>query len=462
MTKRKSKKRDERHMMSRRSLIKWTLAAGAAFGVSRSRVYDVLEKTAGKQVAYAAEDGTAGYLISIHAGNGGLANFQLLWPQVDVAEAANPASAWHNPSGTRRVDGTDKPLIVSDTTPWTNLGPRRQVSCFMAGNNQTHTPNRTFSVGGSPLSSVLAAMQTSRSSVIPAIGVGDVGSTNGVAGAPALAGVASPDGIVSLFNSAASREGGILASSEDAEMYKAHYDALASLNRGANRSTTRSAYGTAKGAASFLGSNLADVLAITAADEARYGVDGNMPDSIRQMARSFIVGVKAFKLGLTNALFLPGMRDDPHGMFENGNGRALNTAINLTKVLNGLMDDLVEAQDGSGKSLADQTTIVIHGDTPKDPNVREGWPDGTPGGSNWTYVYGAGYLKTGWFGSVDRNGNALGFDPASGSDAALDRATVGDAAGAAIAYAVSRGDSRRVAEFVGNINIEGIINPALL
>ena len=119
-------------------------------------------------------------------------------------------------------------------------------------------------------------------------------------------------------------------------------------------------------------------------------------------------------------------------------------------------------QDTNRSVVAEGTVITIHGDTPKNPLNRSGWPDGTPGNSNWIYALGAGYLKTGWFGSVDRNGNAVGFDPANGNEAALDRDTVGDAAGAAIAYAVSRGDSRRVADFVGNINVEGIINPALL
>ncbi len=126
------------------------------------------------------------------------------------------------------------------------------------------------------------------------------------------------------------------------------------------------------------------------------------------------------------------------------------------------MDDLVNTTDGNGATLADQTTIVIHGDTPKNPTARDGWPDGTPGGANWTYVYSAGYLKTGWFGSIDRNGNALGFDPRTGADAELDRDATGNAAGAAIAYSVSRGDMRRVIDVVGNINIEGIINPDLL
>ena len=34
--------------------------------------------------------------------------------------------------------------------------------------------------------------------------------------------------------------------------------------------------------------------------------------------------------------------------------------------------------------------MTIHGDTPKNPLDRGGWPDGTPDNSNWMYVLGAG------------------------------------------------------------------------
>ena len=34
--------------------------------------------------------------------------------------------------------------------------------------------------------------------------------------------------------------------------------------------------------------------------------------------------------------------------------------------------------------------MTIHGDTPKDPLQRGGWPDGTQRNSNWVYVLGNG------------------------------------------------------------------------
>ena len=110
MAKSKSTKRDEQRELTRRALIKWSVAAGAALGVSRSKVFEILEGTAGKDLAFAAAENATTRSVHIVAGNGGLAWFQLLWPQVDVAMARQhhvrvaPARAWR-----RWSPGTDKP-----------------------------------------------------------------------------------------------------------------------------------------------------------------------------------------------------------------------------------------------------------------------------------------------------------------------------------------------------------------
>ena len=49
-------KRDEQYEIGRRALIKWTVAAGAALGISRSKVFEILEGSAGKGIAFAAAD----------------------------------------------------------------------------------------------------------------------------------------------------------------------------------------------------------------------------------------------------------------------------------------------------------------------------------------------------------------------------------------------------------------------
>ena len=49
-------KREEERQITRRALIKWSVAAGAALGVSRAKVFEILERTAGRDVAFAAAE----------------------------------------------------------------------------------------------------------------------------------------------------------------------------------------------------------------------------------------------------------------------------------------------------------------------------------------------------------------------------------------------------------------------
>ncbi len=135
--------------------------------------------------------------------------------------------------------------------------------------------------------------------------------------------------------------------------------------------------------------------------------------------RHALVTAKAFALGLTSSVVLPAMEDDPHGAFNDMN--ALRTVTTqLGKILDGFMGDLAAVPDTScgGTTLADNLVMTIHGDTPKNPLDRGGWPDGTPQNSNWIYVYGNGLLKTGWHGGVDADGTVRGWSPTTGEDAA--------------------------------------------
>ena len=88
--------------------------------------------------------------------------------------------------------------------------------------------------------------------------------------------------------------------------------------------------------------------------------------------------------------------------------------------------------------------------------------DGTPGNTNWVWAYGAGYLKTGWQGSIDRNGNVMGIDPATGNPAPYNQTSSATAAAAAIAFSVARGDMRRVQDFVNGVDINGLVNLQLV
>ncbi|MCA9676838.1 MAG: hypothetical protein KC464_17520, partial [Myxococcales bacterium] len=113
----------------------------------------------------------------------------------------------------------------------------------------------------------------------------------------------------------------------------------------------------------------------------------------------------------------------------------------------------------AGASLADNILITIHGDTPKNPLDRSGWPDGTPNNANWMYVLGNGYLKTGWHGGVKADGSTRGFDPATGAENNSQANATSNATTAAVAYALARGDVRRVGDFARGVEYSGIVQP---
>lgn len=448
-------KREEERQLTRRALIKWSLTAGAALGVSQSKIFDILDRTAGKDVAYAAAERSVARSVHLVAGAGGLAWFQLLWPHVEVAMAGNGTFAWHKPGQAQLVAGTAKPLVKGPDTPFANLSADRQMTCFTCGSNETHTlqPKSTAELNNVNIFSIASALQAQSSAVLPLITVGNDISAIGASGGATPSKVGNPDGIVQLFDSAASRAGGLLAKTTDAGMYRAHYDALIQLNRAANRSTTRSAYVTARGAAQFLGTNLSQKLAVTPEDLARYGINGGVRASITQMARTLIIAVKAFKMGLTNSIVAPAMTGDTHTAFSSGD---VNTVpAQMKTVFDAFMADLTTNIDEStNKSLADDTVLTICGDTPHNALDRNGWPDPTPGNSNMVYVWSAGHLKSGWFGQIKANGNVEGFD-ANGNAAPYNGANTAKYAMASIAYAIAKRDERAISAFANGLTISG-------
>lgn len=463
-------KRDDQQEVSRRALIKWSLAAGAALGVSRADIFGILERTAGKATAFAAAENPTRRSVSLIAGTGSLAWFTLLWPQADIALANNPALSWHKPGMATTVGGT-RNLVIGPDTPFAALPAARQMTCFTAGANQTHqkNPNLAANLNGNNIYSVVASLQSASPSIIPFISVetgrggGQQTDVGTAPGAPAVARVANAAGISDLFNSAASRATGILARPSNAQLYKAQYEAFAQLNRASNRSTTKSAYQTASSAAGFLGTNLSTKLATTAADLARYGVDGSMPDTVADIARIFIIAVKSFKMGLTNSIVAPIMNDDPHTAFTAGGINIVPPK--LKQVFDAFMADLTAATDDvTGKALADDTVLTITGDTPKSctiPRGGAGWDDSSPGNHNVVFVYSAGDLKSGWFGGVSRAGAVTGYD-AQGKPAGYNPASTMNLALASVAYSIAKRDDRTITSFTNNTPISDIFgNPKL-
>ena len=114
----------------------------------------------------------------------------------------------------------------------------------MCGTSNAHTsdPQQSLTnLNNNNIFAVATALQSANPSVVPVIAVNglNLGTAPGAASATA---VGNGAGIVGLFNSAASRAGGLLEKARyagHADLYRAHFETLAQLNRAANRTTTR-------------------------------------------------------------------------------------------------------------------------------------------------------------------------------------------------------------------------------
>ena len=456
--------RDQERELTRRALIKWSLATGVALGVSQSRILEILERHGGRGVAEAASTNPTKRSVHLRGVNGGIAWFTLLWPQNGIAAAAgnNPNTTWpFAATQTRKITGTGGDLTLGPNTPFANLEPAKQMTAFMCGSNEAHTDKPTSitrSLNGNSLFAIVSVLQQASPTVIPTINVSgfDLGSAPG---APRPAVVPTGEDIVGLFNSAASRAGGLLERAKyagHADLYRAHYETLAALNRASNRPTTHEAYVTARSAAEFLGRNLAKELEITPADLTAYGIDGTTRPEIAAIGRTLIVAAKAFQLRLTSSVVLPTLNDDPHDAFVDTT-KFNATVPGLKRVLDAFMLDLSNRKDPlTNTPLSDDIVMTIEGDTPKTPLDRTNWLDNTPGNSNWIYVYGGGKLKTGWFGGIAANGTTTGFNPQNGASTQYNGDLQAKAAVGAVAYAVTRGDIRAVQDFT-RLDISGLI-----
>ncbi|HEX8108301.1 MAG TPA: hypothetical protein VF516_11265 [Kofleriaceae bacterium] len=451
-------KRDEKHELTRRALIKWSIAAGAALGVSRSKVYEILERTAGKDVAFAASAQLINRTFDIEFGNGSLSWMTQFWPFPAIAAAATPTNSlsWAFPGQQTVVQGTDRPLTIGPQTPWAKLPANKQVTAFLCGNNETHTnfAQSTNSISGNSLLASNAALQAALPAIIPTVTVGQ-GTTIGTApGATTAANVANAAGVVDLFNSVASRAGGLLANATDAGHYKTFYEGFIQLNRAANRPTTNIGYTTAASAAQFLGTNLSSKLSVTPADEARYGITGATRSTVKALGDAMIVAVKAFGLGLTNGFVVPAMRDDPHGAFDNNDVAVV--PAQLKGVFDGFMTDLQNTLDPVAQTpIANNIVITMKGDTFKSPTNKAGWGDGTPMNTNLVYVYSAGQLMSGWFGDISATGTAQGVG-ADGKLTTYNGTNTAKYALASVLYATAIGDDRAIQNLASGVQVSGI------
>jgi hypothetical protein len=445
---------------ARRNFLRFTAAAGAVLALDRAKVLDVIAGSAGTAMADEGSCSATNRSVSIVAGDGGFAWFQLLWPHTEIATSTNGGFAFHAQGKQVKATDTDKPFYYAPESPWQGLDKGKRISAFMAGTNQTHTPTPMSAAtlgAGQSLLATLASIQRATPSLLPVIGIDPV-NFGTAPGAPDIAKVGNASGLVDLFNSAASQA--ILSAPKDAALFEAYYKAFLGLNKAAGRSTWARPLRTGKAASNFLGKNLASQLLPTAQDLSDYGIDGGTANKLSEIGRALITTAKAFRLGLTQSVVMPAMRDDPHGAFGDM-GTLQKTVGSLGTMLDAFLTDLGKQQDPActSRSLADTVVMTFHGDTPKDPRNRNGWPDGTPGNANWLYVMGNGYLKTGWHGGVRADGSVDGFDPSTGKNMPGQSSdTTSAAAGAAAAFAVAKGDMKRVRDFYTGPALDGIVN----
>jgi hypothetical protein len=444
---------------SRREFLRWSGTLAAVLGLERARFLDALSGIGGSALADTASCSKTMRSIHIVAGNGGLSRFTLQFPHIMQATTANGQYSFPGPGSGIMAQGTDKPWAYGKWSPFQTLPKTKQMTGFVAGSNETHTntPQSASTIAtGVGMISAIAAIQQAEPTLLPVIGINPV--VFGTApGAPAVATVTNAAGLVGLFDSVASKT--LLATPSNAALGEAYYKAFLGLNAAAGRPSVAKGYETGKVAANLLGQNLATQLKPTPADDAMYGINAGSPTALTEIAHGLATAVKAFKLGLTSSLIMPAYRDDPHGLFSNGDGTPMTDSVNLGKVLDAFMAQCLATPDPtcSSKSLGDKVVMTFHGDTTKDPYSRNGWGDGTMANSNALYVFGNGYLKTGWFGTY-KDGSVTVFDPATGNDVAGSSASVANAAAAAAAYAVACGDMRRVQDFYRGPAITGLIN----
>ncbi len=433
---------------SRRDFIKWSGVLAAAIGLERSKYLDVLNDTAGSALADTAGQRATAFSIFWMEGNGGLSNLQLLFPQTRVATGNNPAYPFHAMGKAIKVQGTTKEMHVAPEMAPVLASAKTPFTAFLCGRNETHTgaPQSAANLGGAgSLLANAAAIQQKVPTLLPVITVGNI-AFGTAAGAPAPAVVANAGGMVDLFNSNASKT--LLSTPKNAGLSEAYYKAFLNLNAAAGRATMTRGQDIGKVSMNLLGKNLSDQLRPTQDDLKLFGLGTGVPNAIVNMGQATITALKAFRLGLSSGVVISGQRNDPHQMFANGDAQATLVAKSMADVLNGMFTMAKSLSDpgSTNKSILDSLVWAVYGDTTKSFTNRQGWPDGTAGGANMLIAYGAGYLKTGWFGnlSATADNQVDGWDPATGNTAPYNADMQGQTASAAVCYAIAKGDLRAV------------------
>lgn len=468
------KEKDERRELSRRALIGWMTAAGAALSVPLWKVWEIIEGSHGKAWAQDASCIPTNRASIIDFGVGALSWMTQVFPIYDIGENSNGNSylfegnrggpvgtenpLWASPAGQLAMASISNPAVFGPTL-------------MMGGNNRTHTQQSDAGVLTNRGNSVMAAatvLQFSNPQIIPAINVSNY--LYGTApGAASVTSVGNADGMVDLFNSAATRAGGVLSQEPNAALFKAHYDALLSLNRAAGLESTERPFGVGKTAGFVVGKNFAELLSPTFNDLERYGLNGGTDNDagldgrVQEFGKFLITTAKMFANGLSSITMGNFFNDDPHGAF-NAMAASQNRSMAIGRILGAFFADL-QADDPycPGTPIFQNTVVAIQGDTTKNPLTPGGWPDGTPGGTNWIWAWLAGHGKTGQFGEIRRDGTVQGWNPGTGAlDGGMTSAALSPEVAGILLHAIARADTRSATTF-GDYTVGGIakldVNP---
>lgn len=476
---------------SRRRFLKTMAACAAGLGVSRVGFLNYLSDLGGSALADDAACDKTNRSVHLVCGGGSYAWMHLLWPLLEVARANNPAYSYqgddpnspnkgfeHFSGGRSFYYGPEAPCI-----DWTTKQPKsnRAMTGFMAGVTATHDDApllETMVVDGDHMNgtsalAAAAAIQRQMSTLLPSIGVSPF-MFGTATGAPSIAAVPSAGAMIDLFNSAASRA--VLLAQNDKALFETYYKALLGLREVAVRPTGARQVDVMKSAANVVGLNLAATLTPTEDDYTNYGLtemlnDGGFTQGARNrlenLAISLMVTKKAMAEGLTSQVIvgLAPAKDgangftDPHGAWDDLTVLR-RTVYFMGRFIDAFFSDLEAAMDPScsAKTLADRVIFTVHGDQPHDPFKRAGaWPDSTPGGTNWVYAMGNGFLKPGWFGNGKPDKTCEGWDPTTGDVKPHNELEAAHAASAAILYAVANGDMLQVAPFYKGPAIDAVI-----
>lgn len=445
-------RRDEQYELSRRALIKWTIAAGAGLGVARSSVHELLEKYAGKGIAQAAGTRPLSNSLVVVDGGGGLAHHTQIFPFSKVAGGAAGNSWRKGMNGTpgQAFAGTNYPSWTYDGDPFAAVSAKFRPATFMAGTNKTHNIDQgldTYGLNNKSMSAFAAELQGPViSNVIPALSVNVNVGASGVQFASANNVTAA----VNLFDSVASKS--LLQIQNQAELYASHFSILAGLNKIAKNS--KSSFKTANNASELLGKNLAAQLAVTPADVMRYAGTTTVPNGVLRYVQGFAFTIKAMGLGLTPNITFSGLQDDPHGAFDNpANGINLITPL-MWKVYKTFVADLEATIDPlTQEPLARHFVMAVCGDTFKNPTNPAGWGDGTPMNSNVIFMpFHGGWVKSGEHGTITPGGAVTITGPA-GTEVAYNGAAGTRNAIGSFAFALAKGDTRTIQNYIpGNLD----------